>query len=66
MWPHVKPWKITKAQPMLRNVPDAIEVARKIALALEEHSQHAEVFKDNPDHSSDVAETAQSQGLVGT
>jgi hypothetical protein len=63
MWPHVKPWRITKAQPMLRNVPDAKEVAGKIAHVLEEHSHHQQVLMDNSDDSSDVTGT---QGLMGT
>lgn len=31
MWPHARPWKFTKPQPMLRAVPDAAHVAELLA-----------------------------------
>lgn len=34
LWPHVRPWKLTKAQPALRAVPDAAGAARILARAL--------------------------------
>ncbi|AHE55345.1 photosynthetic complex putative assembly protein PuhB [Sphingomonas sanxanigenens] len=33
LWPHARPWKIAKPQPMLRAVPDAKAVAQQIARA---------------------------------
>ena len=33
LWPHSRPWKISKPQPMLRAVPDAKSVAAMIARA---------------------------------
>jgi hypothetical protein len=34
MWPHARPWRIGKPEPMLRLVPDAEQVARLLARAL--------------------------------
>lgn len=34
LWPHVRPWKLTKAQPTLRCVPDAAAVAQVLGRAL--------------------------------
>jgi hypothetical protein len=34
LWPHVRPWRLAKAEPMLRGVPDAERVARILARAL--------------------------------
>jgi hypothetical protein len=31
LWPHVRPWRVARAQPMLRAVPDAARVARLVA-----------------------------------
>ncbi|GMN02993.1 photosynthetic complex putative assembly protein PuhB [Erythrobacter sp. MTPC3] len=31
LWPHVRPWKINRPQPMLRAVPDAQNVARMLS-----------------------------------
>ncbi len=36
MWPHVKPWRITKPSPSLRCLPNAAKVARILASALAE------------------------------
>jgi hypothetical protein len=33
LWPHVRPWRLSKPQPMLRAVPDAASVAQRIAQA---------------------------------
>jgi hypothetical protein len=34
LWPHVRPWRLTAVEPMLRSVPDAASVAAKLAEAL--------------------------------
>jgi hypothetical protein len=34
LWPHVRPWKLRRAEPMLRAVPDAALVAAKLNEAL--------------------------------
>lgn len=34
MWPNVRPWRFSKAQPMLRSIPDAAKVAEILAEAL--------------------------------
>ncbi len=33
LWPHARPWKLARPEPMLRCVPQAAEVARVLALA---------------------------------
>jgi Bacterial PH domain len=33
LWPHARPWKVARPQPMLRAVPDAAQVASLIARA---------------------------------
>lgn len=34
LWPHVRPWRVGRPQPMLRAVPDAARVAELLARAL--------------------------------
>jgi hypothetical protein len=34
MWPHVRPWRFTRAEPMLRSVPEAAHVAQILAQAI--------------------------------
>jgi hypothetical protein len=34
LWPHVRPWKLANAQPMLRAVPDAARAAQVLGRAL--------------------------------
>ncbi len=34
MWPHTRPWRLTKAQPTLRSVPNAADVAQILGRAL--------------------------------
>jgi hypothetical protein len=34
LWPHVRPWHLTKTQPMLRNLADAKDVAALLASAI--------------------------------
>ena len=34
LWPHVRPWRLTRVEPMLRCVPDASNVADLLAKAL--------------------------------
>ena len=36
LWPHARPWRVRKPQPMLRAVPDGVRVAGLIARALAE------------------------------
>ena len=38
LWPHVRPWRVARAQPMLRAVPDAPRVAELLSRALAEHA----------------------------
>ncbi|KIZ38963.1 MULTISPECIES: photosynthetic complex putative assembly protein PuhB [Rhodopseudomonas] len=34
LWPHIRPWRLQRPEPMLMSVPDAAEVAAKLADAL--------------------------------
>ena len=34
LWPHARPWRLAKAEPMLRAIPDAERVAQLLARAL--------------------------------
>jgi Bacterial PH domain len=34
LWPNVRPWRVTRPEPMLRGIPDAAEVAELLADAL--------------------------------
>jgi hypothetical protein len=36
LWPHARPWRLAKAQPALRCIPDAARVARLLAEAAEQ------------------------------
>ncbi|XBQ16988.1 MAG: photosynthetic complex putative assembly protein PuhB [Oceanicaulis sp.] len=36
LWPHVRPWRVLHAQPMLRGVPDAAKAAEILGAALAE------------------------------
>jgi hypothetical protein len=36
LWPHVRPWRLNNAQPMLRGLPDAAKAAQVLAGALAE------------------------------
>ncbi|MGE7416448.1 photosynthetic complex putative assembly protein PuhB [Methylobacterium tarhaniae] len=36
LWPHARPWRLTRPEPMLRCVPEAESVAKRIAAALAE------------------------------
>lgn len=33
LWPHARPWRVSRPQPMLRALPDAADVAERIAAA---------------------------------
>jgi len=41
LWPHVRPWRLNRVEPMLRGVPDARAVADILAQALAAVSQRA-------------------------
>ena len=34
LWPHVRPWRLARTEPMLRALPDAIQVAQILSRAL--------------------------------
>lgn len=41
LWPHARPWRLTRTEPMLRSVPQADVVAAILARALEAHAAGA-------------------------
>ncbi|MDP4025425.1 photosynthetic complex putative assembly protein PuhB [Methylobacterium sp. NEAU 140] len=41
LWPHARPWRLSRTEPMLRSVPEADTVARLLARALEAHADGA-------------------------
>lgn len=38
LWPHARPWRVSRPEPMLRSVPDAEHVATVLARALSAHA----------------------------
>lgn len=36
LWPHARPWRLKTPEPTLRSIPDAAEVARLLATAMEQ------------------------------
>jgi Bacterial PH domain len=42
LWPHAKPWRLMKPEPMLRSVPEAAKVARLLASGLRQASDQSE------------------------
>jgi hypothetical protein len=59
LWPHVRPWRLARPQPMLRAVPDAARVARILAEAT------AAVIPVTSAESSGVRPAAAPQPLAG-
>ncbi|MCJ2014993.1 photosynthetic complex putative assembly protein PuhB [Methylobacterium sp. J-076] len=41
LWPHVRPWHLSRTEPMLRSVPEAESVVRLLAQALVAHAEDA-------------------------
>lgn len=42
LWPHARPWHFSPPEPMLRAIPDATSVARRLAAALADHASGAQ------------------------
>lgn len=45
LWPHARPWRFTRPEPMLRAVPDVAKVAKILTRALEDASEPQDVPK---------------------
>jgi hypothetical protein len=41
LWPHVRPWHVSRTEPMLRSVPQAESVVRLLAQALSAYAEEA-------------------------
>ncbi len=39
MWPHARPWRMARTEPMLRCIPDAAKVSLILAQALADHAE---------------------------
>ncbi len=42
LWPHARPWHVSRTEPMLRSVPEAGTVVRTLAQALVAHAEASE------------------------
>jgi fumarate reductase subunit C len=70
MWPNVRPWRFTNAQPMLRGILDAKDVAEILAEALrsataemaEDDDPATESEADKPDQTPELATAAAKAG----
>ncbi|KNY24598.1 photosynthetic complex putative assembly protein PuhB [Methylobacterium sp. ARG-1] len=45
LWPHARPWRIARTEPMLRSVPDADAVAALLARAVEAHAAASQTVR---------------------
>ncbi len=41
LWPHARPWKLARTEPMLRALPDAVQVAQILSRALAASAEQA-------------------------
>jgi hypothetical protein len=66
LWPHMRPWRYTRPQPMLRAVPDAAALAQKIAEVRAQFGaieQNLTEIKEAPTRTGQqVAQPAATQG----
>lgn len=60
LWPHARPWRLGRPQPMLRCIPDAQNVARILADALSEFREHESIAATNGDATKIKSSTTQS------
>ncbi len=70
LWPHVRPWRIARPEPMLRALPDAQEVARLLAERCAQNAPTQEKLIEIKDATSKMPQgsldgTRQGQGLRG-
>ncbi|MCJ2055572.1 PH domain-containing protein [Methylobacterium sp. J-048] len=45
LWPHARPWRLARTEPMLRSVPDADAVATLLARAIEAHAEASQAVR---------------------
>jgi len=48
LWPHARPWRLQRPEPMMRSIPDAANVARILAEALQAAHERAGARADTP------------------
>ena len=49
LWPHARPWRINRPEPMLRAIADAEHVARILSSAMMAATQPGEAIVDHPE-----------------
>ena len=54
IWPHARPWRLGKAKPMLRAIPDVRDVATRLSRALVAASPGSEAIAIAPERSPDM------------
>ena len=64
LWPHVRPWHVTRTQPMLRCVPDAAAIGALLASAMKERSASSLSAIVSPIASTRPARTSSSQPVA--
>ncbi len=47
LWPHARPWRLARPEPMLRCVPDAAKVAAILSSALSAHASNGNVTSES-------------------
>jgi hypothetical protein len=57
-WPHVRPWRLSPPQPMLRSIPDADKVAAILADALKAYAEQSMESADSETTIPSVIRTA--------
>jgi hypothetical protein len=66
LWPHARPWKTRRVQPMMRSVPDAARVAQLLARALAAHAgQSVAAFETAPLSEAAGARIPASAAMTG-
>lgn len=69
LWPHARPWRFARPEPMLRAVPDAQRVASLLAQACSEHTaierNLTEINVGDADADSNAGEDVSDKGLKG-
>jgi hypothetical protein len=48
LWPHMRPWRLRRPEPMLRSVPDAVHVASLLTTALKGQPMRAAAVRAAP------------------
>lgn len=66
LWPHVKPFSLTRVRPMLRSIPDAQQVGEKVGKALRQYAEDAGAQPAQPRVVRDAPTPLQAELSTGT